>query len=166
MDLATTLPRKQLDAALNEADKHNLISPPELLKALERLPNHPGVLRLRTKLQTDTFTLTDSELERIFLRLVRGIGLPLPRTGVYVNELKVDFFWPEIGLVVETDGLRYHRTASQQRQDRYRDQIHFSRGLTPLRFTYYQVRFEPGRVSEILTGAFERLGALSQGGRG
>jgi very-short-patch-repair endonuclease len=27
-----------------------------------------------------------------------------------VNGFKVDFFWPELGLVVETDGWRYHRT--------------------------------------------------------
>ncbi len=65
---------------------------------------------LRRVLDARTFVLTDSELERMMLPLIRRAGLPLPRTGVMLNGFKVDFFWPEIGLVVETDGLRYHRT--------------------------------------------------------
>ena len=31
-----------------------------------------------------------------------------------VNGFRVDFYWPDLGLVVETDGLRYHRTPAQQ----------------------------------------------------
>ena len=52
-----------------------------------------------------------------------------------VNGFEVDFFWPTLGLVVETDGLRYHRTPAQQARDRVRDQAHTAAGLTPLRFT-------------------------------
>jgi len=47
---------------------------------------------------------------------------------------------PELGLVVETDGLRYHRTPAQQARDRRRDQLHTAAGLTTLRFTHAQVR--------------------------
>ena len=67
---------------------------------------------------TRTFVLTDSELERMMLPLIRRAGLPLPQTGVELNGFKVDFFWPELGLVVETDGLRYHRTQAQQARTR------------------------------------------------
>ncbi len=48
----------------------------------------------------------------------------MPLTGRRVNGFKVDFWWPELRLVVETDGLRYHRTAAQQTRDRLRDQAH------------------------------------------
>ena len=47
-------------------------------------------------------------------RLPGAAGLPLPAAGRRVNGFKVDFYWPELGLVVETDGLRYHRTPAQQ----------------------------------------------------
>jgi very-short-patch-repair endonuclease len=67
-------------------------------------------------------------------------------TGARVNGFKVDFFWPELGLVVETDGLRYHRTASQQLKDRRRDQAHTAAGFTVLRFTHRQVRHDPAHV--------------------
>ena len=66
--------------------------------------------------------LTDSALERLFLPVASAAGLPHPETGVWLNGFKVDFHWPALGLVVETDGLRYHRTASQQAADRRRDQ--------------------------------------------
>jgi very-short-patch-repair endonuclease len=97
---------------------------------------------LREMLDRDTFVLTDSELERRFLPIARKAGLPAPQTGRIVNGFKVDFYWPELGLVVETDGLRYHRTAAQQTKDRIRDSIHVGAGLVPLRFTHAQVKYE------------------------
>jgi very-short-patch-repair endonuclease len=100
---------------------------------------------------------TDSELERCFLPIARRAGLSLPETGAYVNGFKVDFNWPELGLVVETDGLRYHRTPAQQTRDRIRDQAHVAAGLTPLRFTRAQVRFEPGYVKATLSATARHL---------
>lgn len=70
----------------------------------------------------------------------------MPRTKLRVNKFEVDFFWPELGLVVETDGLRYHRTPSAQLRDARRDRAHVIAGMTPLRFTHYEVRYEPRRV--------------------
>jgi very-short-patch-repair endonuclease len=56
------------------------------------------------------------------------------------------FYSPELGLVVETDGLRYHRTPAQQTRDPLRDQAHTAAGLTVLRFAHGQVWFEPGHL--------------------
>jgi very-short-patch-repair endonuclease len=105
-----------------------------------------------------TFRLTDSELERRFLRIVEKARLPRPLTQQNVAGFRVDFFWPDLGLVVETDGLTYHRTPSQQARDRLRDQAHLAAGLTPLRFTHAQVRYEPNRVAETLALLMSRLG--------
>ena len=80
----------------------------------------------------------------------------MPETGREINGFRVDFFWRELGLVVETDGLRYQRTPSQQARDHRRDQIHAA-GLTTLRFTHAQVRFEPGYVRQTLLRVIARL---------
>ena len=69
---------------------------------------------LRELLDRSNFSLTDSELERRFLPLAHSAGLPPPQTRRRVNGFRVDFFWPELGLVVETDGLTYHRTPVAQ----------------------------------------------------
>jgi very-short-patch-repair endonuclease len=159
IDIAARLDREPLEAAINEADKLDLCDPESLRSALDDAKGQPGVRVLRTVLDRRTFTLTDSELERRFLRIVRDLGLPKPETGVRVNEFKVDFHWPELGLVVETDGLRFHRTPAQQARDRIRDQRHTAAGLTPLRFTRAQVRFEPSYVGDTLAAVVRRLAA-------
>lgn len=68
------------------------------------------------------------------------------RTLTPFNDWEVDFYWPDLNLVVETDGLRYHRTPSTQARDARRDRAHVIAGMTPLRFTHYEIRYEPGRV--------------------
>jgi very-short-patch-repair endonuclease len=159
VDLATRLNRAQLEAAINEADKRDLIDPESLRSALERLARRPGVAAMRELLDRRTFRLTDSELERRLLPIVRRVGLPPPETGAEVNGFRVDFYWPDLDLVVETDGLRYHRTPAQQARDRLRDQMHLAAGTTPLRFTHAQVRFGPEHVERTLTSVAHRLRA-------
>jgi hypothetical protein len=115
IDIATCLSRDQLEAAVNEADKRGLTNPEKLRAALDEVIRRPGVRPLRELLDRRTFTITDSELERRFLPLAREAGLPTPETGCRVNGFRVDFYWPDLGLVVETDGLRYHRTPPSRR---------------------------------------------------
>jgi very-short-patch-repair endonuclease len=159
VDIAPRLERGQLEAAINEADRLDLISPHGLRSALDHLPRRPGLGVLRRTLDRRTFRLTDSALERRFLVLVRRARLPLPETGRYVSGFKVDFYWPGLGLVVETDGLRYHRTPAEQARDRLRDQAHAAAaGLTALRFTHSQVRYEPRYVQATLAAVARRLG--------
>jgi predicted transcriptional regulator of viral defense system len=161
VDLATRLRRGSLEAAINEADKGDLVDPDGLRVALDGLRARRGAAALRRTLDAPTFTMTDSRLEQLFLPLVRAAGLPPPETGRYVNGFRVDFYWPELGLVVETDGLRYHRTPAQQAKDRLRDQAHTAAGLTPLRFTRAQVVYEPRHVESTLTAVALRLRARS-----
>jgi very-short-patch-repair endonuclease len=157
IDLAAVLPRDQLEAAINAADKRDLIGPESLRAALESVGRRPGVAVLRELLDRRTFTLTDSELERRFLPIARAAGLPPPLTQHRVNGFRVDFFWPKLGLVVETDGLRYHRTPAEQARDRIRDQVHIAAGLTPLRFTHAQIHYDYEHVRVALARTVTRL---------
>ncbi|MGH2951767.1 MAG: DUF559 domain-containing protein [Solirubrobacterales bacterium] len=157
VDIAVGLRPDRLEAAVNEADRLDLVDPEALRSALDDLAGQPGTRPLRTMLDRLTFTLTDSELERRFLPIARKVGLPAPRTQRWVNGFKVDFHWPELGLVVETDGLRYHRNPAQQVRDHLRDQAHSAAGLVPLRFTHAQVRFDPGHVEATLRAVARRL---------
>jgi very-short-patch-repair endonuclease len=157
IDLAIVLDPSALEAAINEADKCDLTDPEELRSTLDVMKPRPGVRVLRKLLDASTFRLTDSELERLFLRTARKAGLPPPNTGCWINGFKVDFYWPDLRLVVETDGLRYHRTSAQQARDRHRDQVHIAAGDTPLRFTHGQIRYKPGNVEATLRDVARRL---------
>lgn len=160
VDLATVLTTAQLEAAVNEADKLDLIDPEALRLAIKEMPPRAGKPALARLLDRATFTLTDSELERLFRPIARAAGLPQPLTQQRVCGFRVDFFWPDLGLIVETDGLRYHRTASSQARDRVRDQTFTAAGFTPLRFTRAQVRYERARVQSTLAATAARLRAL------
>jgi very-short-patch-repair endonuclease len=157
IDLAVSLQPDPLEAAINEADKLKLVDAGTLRNELERLSPRPGLGRLKAILDARTFTLTDTELERRFLRIARKAGLPSPKTQIRLNGFRVDFYWPQLKLVVETDGLTYHRTPSQQARDRRRDQVHLAAGLTTLRFTNQQIRYAPRETEAILRAVVERI---------
>ena len=166
VDLAAVHKRPAVERAVNEADRLGLIDPPTLRRALEVHRWEPGVRPLRTMLDRRTFRLSRSDLEGIFLPLCTEVGLPLPLTKQWVNGFEVDFYWPDLGFVVETDGLQYHRTPSEQARDRLRDQVHTAAGMTNLRFTHEQVRYEPEHVRAILATTAARLMAAAESGEG
>jgi hypothetical protein len=150
VDIALELPANRLERAVNEADKRELIDPDSLRAGLDDHAGEPGVKPLRSLLDRDAFLLSDTELEVLFRPIAVAAGLPAELTKHGVNEFEVDFYWPSLGLVVETDGLRYHRTAASQRRDAIRDNEHVAAGLTRLRFTHWQVKREPAYVRAIL----------------
>jgi very-short-patch-repair endonuclease len=157
LDLAVELPPLELERAVNDADKFDLIGPAELRESLDAHGGEPGVKALRILLDRHTFRLSDSDLEVLFRPIARAAGLPSPLTKEAVNGFEVDFFSPELGLVVETDGLRYHRTPSAQARDLLRDQTHTAAGLTRLRFSHRQVKYEPAEVGEVLRATARTL---------
>jgi hypothetical protein len=87
---------------------------------------------LRVMLDRHTFRLSDSDLEVFFRPLALAAGLP------------------DHGLVVEADGLRYHRTAAQQARIVKRDQKHTAAGFRVLRFTHWQIAHAPEEVADLL----------------
>jgi hypothetical protein len=157
LDLATVTGPKTLERAINEADKLDVIDADALRQALDVYPGEPGARALRRILDEHTFRLSDDELERLFRPIAAAAGLPIPLTKAMVDKFEVDFFWPDLGLVVETDGWRYHRTPSAQTRDALRFQRHVASGLTPLRFSHYQVKYEQRHVREILEKTLANL---------
>ncbi len=151
IDLATELKPMRLERAVNQADVHDLVDP-ETLRDCARWPTSamPGVKKLRTMLDRHTFRLSDSDLEILFRPLARAAAFPSPLSKHWVLGYEVDFWFPDHGLVVETDGLRYHRTPAQQARMVKRDQTHTAAGLRVLRFTHWQIAHAPTEVTDIL----------------
>jgi hypothetical protein len=157
VDLATELGETAIERAVNEADKRDLIDPEELRIAIDRHDVVPGSPLLRRVLDRSTFRLSDSDLEILFRAIAAAAGLPAPLTKRVVNGFEVDFYWPDLGLVIETDGLRYHRTPSTQSRDAMRDRAHMLAGMFPLRFTHYEIKHSRRQVRAELVEAVERI---------
>jgi very-short-patch-repair endonuclease len=148
IDIAPLLGEAQLERAINEAVNLDLIELDELRAAARGRSR--AIVRL---LDRDTFVVTDSALEQRFMRIVRRTGLPLPQTQRRLEGGRVDFYWPALDLIVETDSLRFHRTPFQQRNDLLRDQTHFKAETRTLRFSHWQIWHEPDHVETILRAA-------------
>jgi Protein of unknown function (DUF559) len=157
IDLAAELRPIAVERSVNETDKRDLIDPETLRSTLDAYAGEPGVKALRNVLDKRTFRLSDSNLEILFRPIAMEAGLPPPLTKQMVNGFEVDFFWPDLGLVVETDGLRYHRTPSTQARDARRDRAHVLAGMTPLRFTHYEIKYESNLVRSELRRAADTL---------
>ena len=158
VDAAAELRRGPLESCINEADIKGLITVPKLRAEVDLMPQRPGRKDLRETIDRRTFRFTRSQLERAFIPLALRAGLSRPETRVEVAGYEVDFYWPDLGLVVETDGLTYHRTPAQQDADRRRDQAIFAAlNRPPLRFTHSQIKYEPGYVTAMLATVARRL---------
>jgi very-short-patch-repair endonuclease len=161
VDLASCVVEWRVEKAINDADRLGLIGVEALRAELPSLPPRPGMACLRRLLGCEA--LTDTGLERGFLDIVRGAGLSMPTTQTWVNGYRVDFYWPDLELIVETDGWRHHRTPAEQTTDRRRDQAHAKAGMTTLRFAERQVRHEPRQVRTILSAVMRRLSRVPDG---
>lgn len=104
---------------------------------------------------------TRSDLERAFLHLCRRHGLPPPAVNVRVGPYLVDFLWRDKGLIVETDGYRFHRGSEAFHDDRRRDLELTRRGYEVIRLSERQVGEEPDRAAEVLVA---RLGGTGGDG--
>ena len=95
---------------------------------------------------------TRSELESIFMSLVRRHRLPRPEVNVRVDRYEVDFLWRRERLLVEVDGWESHGTRSAFEDDRARDARLKLLGLDVLRFTWWQLDNDTPDVARTIRG--------------
>ena len=157
LDLAATVRPDHLERALAHAERLELYDHAAIADVLSRANGHRGRTAL-AKATAQEPELTRSELEAIFLRLVREAGLPEPETNLPLTALDhlrhdPDFSWPAYRLVVETDGWETHRTRSAFQRDRRKDAALVASGWRVMRFTYEDVTREGATVVERLRAA-------------
>jgi very-short-patch-repair endonuclease len=99
------------------------------------------------RLERVTTDRTRSDLETLFLAIVRRNRLPRPEVNVKLGRWTVDFLWPTHRVVVETDFYAYHRGSVSFQDDHARDLDLRSAGYTVLRYDDTQLEAEPARVA-------------------
>jgi hypothetical protein len=93
----------------------------------------------------------ESILETRFRQLLRRAGLPeaVAQYEVYDRGefvARVDFAYPEFGVVIEVDGEQRHSGRSPRKHDARRDRRLAALGLHPLRFHWDDVHKDPAEV--------------------
>jgi very-short-patch-repair endonuclease len=152
VDLASSLPRRALERALDQAEILELFDLRQLDNVIDAHPGQRGAGALAAALGDHHAgtTVTRSALEEAFLALCAAHALERPQTNVRVCGLEVDFLFAAQRLVVEVDGYRFHRTRRAFERDRERDAILARAGYRTLRFTYRQVTAAPAEVAQTI----------------
>jgi very-short-patch-repair endonuclease len=93
---------------------------------------------------------TRSELELMFLELIRRHCLPEPEVNVRVGRFLVDFLWRDRKLIVETDGARFHGGSVATADDLLRDARLRALGFEVLRLSYWEIVNDQANVVDLL----------------
>jgi hypothetical protein len=147
LDIAGRLGPRELEAALDDAERRGLVWRPHLRWRGEELRRRgrTGVPALEDLLdRTEGHPLGDSWLEQSAIRHILGAGLPVPRVQVKKHKAggglaRVDLFWDDAKLVVELAGHRTHSTRRQRQSDAERAAWLGLEGWTVVEFTYEDV---------------------------
>jgi len=124
LDLAEVVPRRQLKAAIETADRRGLFDGRAVEELLARSPGrHVCVER----------------------------ELPVPTMNVPILGYTVDAHWPGTNLIVELDSRAFHLNAKAFEEDRKRDAALMLAGYRVLRVTCRQLTREPDQLARTLS---------------
>jgi hypothetical protein len=137
LDLAAAQASERvLQRAMNQAEFRGILDPVEL----ERLATsgRKGSVALRRAMKRRAPTV--SILEDAFFGAILDAELPPPLANWAIGPYRVDFYWPDHGFIVETDGWGAHGGDGGRAKDRRKDAYlrgrglevrHLTRGLQP-----------------------------------
>jgi very-short-patch-repair endonuclease len=150
LDLATMLPRRQLERAMDEAERLNLCTEDDLGEIVHAHFGRAGAGALGDLIREHHAgsTATRNDFEELFLALCRDRRLPQPEVNVSLLDYVVDFMWPSARLIVEVDGRATHATRRAFQEDRDRDGRLAVAGYRVLRFTWWDVTRRPAVVAD------------------
>jgi hypothetical protein len=162
----TTVPRTLLDLAaqglhgrpleslIDRAEHRRLLDFTDLHRLARANHARPGIPALRAVLARYTPNApTRSELEERFIELCDAHAIPRPRINERIEDIEVDFHWPDKNLVVEVDGYAWHRSPTTLANDHERDVKLVLAGKRVLRFSSEQVFKRPAYVAGAMTRA-------------
>jgi Transcriptional regulator, AbiEi antitoxin/Protein of unknown function (DUF559) len=160
VDLGAVVSLHHLERAVEQAELLQVLDVKAVADVLARIARPRGVRNLRRCLGAERLgaALTQSGIERRFLRLSLDAGLPRPVLQHPIELApgrwhKVDFAWPDRRLAVETDGGAVHTTRTAARRDRHLDREIRNAGWRVERFMEDDIVDTP----EVIIGALRSL---------
>jgi very-short-patch-repair endonuclease len=164
LDYAEVARFQQLRLALDAAERRELFDSYELERLYARAPGRHGLKALKAAVAdfTGPAPWTQSELERMFLALIREAGLPEPQTNVFVEGFLVDVWWPGPRLAIELDGYDFHKGRGKFDSDRLQDTKLQLAGCMTIRVTQPRIENEPRQLVDDVRRGLVRAGALGR----
>jgi very-short-patch-repair endonuclease len=148
LDCAAIVDELALRRMYERAERLETLDVRAIRQILRLRRGHRGVARLSALLDYDPAAAADavSELERLYLDLLRSAGIPEPQVNVLVDGHLVDCYWPDTDLVVELDSYEFHGDREAFERDRAKVVDLRAAGHEAVQFTYRQVTQRPAWV--------------------
>ena len=165
LDLGLVSSVDRLEELLDDGLRRGWFSTPNVWRRWEQLGGdlRPGgrVVRAVLDRKTAAERPVGSILETRFRQLVRRAGLPEPVSQYEVRDgeefiARVDFAYPDRGIVIEVDGEERHAGRSPRNRDVQRDRRLSALGLLPLRFYWDEIHNSPESVARDIAAAMRR----------
>jgi very-short-patch-repair endonuclease len=158
IDVGQELDSWNFEHAVEEALTQKLVTERELRTAARKCRGRKSATRLVAVLDSWREPgITRSMAERRFRRLIRAAQLPAPRTNVRVHGYSLDAYWPDLGVVVEVQGYKFHSGRPAFERDTRKGAKLTAAGLSVSYVTWIQMDEEPyavvARIAQTLARA-------------
>jgi hypothetical protein len=153
VDVAERGDRRRIERMMDRAEQLRIFDLSAIHRVLEHARGRSGARLVRSLIGSEASGLTRNELEERLFAICTRVGLPRPEVNFAIvlhdggPHVVADFAWPELKLIVETDGWASHGTPLAFVSDRRRDRRLDAEGWRVLRFTWHEVERDPERVA-------------------
>jgi very-short-patch-repair endonuclease len=159
VDLAGVLTHERLEAAVDHALLDGRVDI-DVLAAYVAGRQSKGVADLRSVIGDRRNGVPESELERVFERIMKKAKLPMPVRQQSTMRFRVDYAYADLRIAIELDGFAGHGSREAFREDRRRQNALVNAGWTVLRFTWEDMKQRPDYVVATIAEALSLARAL------
>lgn len=141
--------REWLEQMIESAVRKKLLDVSQMEATIAAHPGARGLTRLKAAFAAyrpwpfDKFGLETA----VAAAIAADPSIPEPQRDVRLEaggiSWQLDFWWPDLRVVLETDGNRYHLTPGDKERDRIKDAKLMAAGITPLRITDVRWDLDP-----------------------
>jgi very-short-patch-repair endonuclease len=150
VDLAETESLADVESALNAGRGRRLFTQRDFQSTIDRAAGRHSFGYLSALMERETGgDFSRSVAEDLLARYILAARLPSPRRNFRAYGFELDFYWPELMLDVEVDGVTWHSTRDQVNRDHERDVKLVAAGVQVLRFTWDQLQREAETIARL-----------------
>ena len=172
-DLAGAMGTATLDLAIENALRRKLTTTPELVATLDQLGRRgrAGTTKLRKALaeRRNHETLSESEAERLVMRMLSANGLPAPTPQYQIRDddgrlvARVDLAYPDVKIAIEYDSYAHHVSRDALVRDSARRNAVVALGWLPITATANDLRNGGHQLaSDVRRARALRIGVTSE----
>jgi very-short-patch-repair endonuclease len=157
LDYASTAKQYRLEAAIDRADRLDLLDPAAIDQITEEVRGHRGRRPLQRAMTIYRETgVTRSGGEKKMLAALADAGVRRPAVNNFIEGYELDFYWEYERFAVELDSWEHHRGRRSFEEDRKRQEELAMAGIEIIRITGTRLKREPHQVAIRIDGHLER----------